>query len=431
MIGAGIETTATLQQLLATRRRAPIDHFSKVRAGAAEALEKSGFPKPNDEEWRYTNVTPIVRELYRASERGVHAEVAHLSLCENCAGEIVFVNGYHSVELSNVRALPAGVTLTTLSAASPATLSRVAELLPYPQHPFVALNTAMLEDLLILEVAERTELRMPLHVIFTVQAEKERIVTHTRLIVIAGRDSRVSLTETYAGEGSYLTNAVTEIYAADGALVEHVKLVRESSQATHISNFAIEVQRSGSVQTRLFSFGGAVVRNELLALLDGEGAECILDGLYVNGGTQHTDNHTVIVHAKPHTTSLELYKGILDGRANGIFDGKIVVRKGAQKTSSRQTNNNLLLSREAVADSKPQLEIHADDVKCNHGSTIGQLSEDALFYLRSRGIPEAEARNLLTLGFAGEIIQKVRNEKLREHLERELRLRINPEAVTA
>lgn len=424
---AGTETSSTLETLATSRRVAADDRLASLRSAAAESLARTGFPRRDDEEWRYTNIAPIIRERYRSGDPEAPASISELSLCDDCAGEIVFVNGRYSTRLSRVNALPAGVTLSTIANVDAQLLGRLADTLPYDQHPFVALNTAWLDDVLVLDVADRVVLEAPLHVVFLTIGGGDRVLANTRLVVRAGRDSRVSFTETYAGEGTYFGNSVTEIHAADGAVVEHVKLVRDSLDAAHIGNFVVTVQRSGSVQSRLFSFGGGLVRNELHALLNGEGAECILDGLYVNGGSQHTDNHTVIEHAKPHTTSIELYKGILDDRATGIFDGKIVVRKAAQKTSSRQTNNNLLLSREAVADSKPQLEIHADDVKCNHGSTIGQLNEDALFYLRSRGMDEAVARNLLTLAFASDIIDRVTNATLREVLQRELLKRVRTE----
>lgn len=425
----GAELVGTLKELVALRAGASDDPLMHVRRRAAAALAESGFPRTDDEEWRYTNVAPLLREIYRLGDPVAAVEIADLSLCDDCAGEIVFVNGRHSAELSRMNALPPGVTLTTLRDASAAAIERVTESLPYRQHPFVAVNSAALDDMLIVNVADGVTLETPLNVMFVAASADQRVVANTRLVISAGRASRVSVTETYAGEGAYLANSVTEIYAADGAVVDHVKLVRDSLSATHLGNFVLRVARSASVQSRLFSFGGAIVRNELLALLDGEGAECVLDGLYVNGGTQHTDNHTVIDHVSPHTTSIELYKGIVDDRATGVFDGKIIVRKNAQKINSRQTNNNLLLSRNAVADSKPQLEIHADDVKCAHGSTIGQLDEDALFFLQSRGIPEAQARNLLTLAFASEIIDRVRNQTLRDVLQRELLARVKSEAA--
>jgi len=234
----------------------------------------------------------------------------------------------------------------------------------------------------------------------------------------------VAVVETYVGSGEYFTNAVTELLARDGAVVDHVKVECESASAFHVGTLQVHQARSSSVTSHTISIGGALVRNEINVALAGEGAGVVLDGLFVTAGTQHVDNHTVIDHEKPHCESLELYKGVLDGSSRGIFDGKVIVRPDARKTVSRQTNNNLLLSESAVVDSKPTLEILNDDVKCNHGSTIGQLDEEAMFYLRSRGIGEAEARNLLVLAFAGEIVDRIKIEPIRELVRRELFARV-------
>jgi Fe-S cluster assembly protein SufD len=240
-----------------------------------------------------------------------------------------------------------------------------------------------------------------------------------RVVVVAGANSRATVVETFAGleESNYLTNHVSEIYLAENARLDHTRVQTESEHAFNISLTAVHQKRDSHFFSHALHLGGGLVRNEIRAVLDGEGSECVLDGLYVLENAQHVDNHTVIDHAKPHTTSQELYKGILDGRSRGAFDGKIVVRKDAQKTVSRQTNNNLLLTSDAIVDSKPQLEIYADDVKCNHGSTIGQLDEESLFYLRSRGIGKTEARNILTFAFGAEITERLKVATIRERIE--------------
>jgi Fe-S cluster assembly protein SufD len=230
----------------------------------------------------------------------------------------------------------------------------------------------------------------------------------------------VAILETYVGTGSYFTNPVTEIVARDGAVVDHYRVESDSTTAFHIGNVYIREQRAAAVTSRNIAIGAALARVETHVLLGGEGASISLDGLFVGSGTQHLDNRTVIDHAEPHCESHELYKGVLDDSARGVFDGRIIVRPGAQKTVSRQENRNLLLSETAIVDSKPTLEIHNDDVKCNHGSTIGQIDQEALFYLRSRGIGEEEARSMMVYAFASEIVDRMKVEAAREEIRRAL-----------
>jgi Fe-S cluster assembly protein SufD len=240
------------------------------------------------------------------------------------------------------------------------------------------------------------------------------------VLFVAEPGAQATVVERYAGTGRYFTNAVTEIVAGDGAVIDHYRLQNDSDEAFHVSNTHVRQMRNSSVHTHAVTFGGALTRNDLDVVLDGEGASCVLDGLYLLEGSQHLDNHTKIDHVTPHAESLELYKGILDGKSRGIFDGTIIVRPGAQKTASRQTNKNLLLTNDAIADSNPTLEIYADDVKCNHGSTIGQLDEEALFYLQSRGVGLADARNILTYAFASEVVERMKLEPVRDLLARKL-----------
>ena len=236
---------------------------------------------------------------------------------------------------------------------------------------------------------------------------------------MAGANTQAKIVESYVGldNAVYFTNAVTEIVAGENSVIDHYKLQRESVQAFHVATLQIQQARSTSFSTHSISMGGALVRNDVNAVLDGEGCESVLNGLYLVRGQQHVDNHTTIEHAKPHCSSRELYKGVLDEKARGVFNGRIIVRPGAQKTDSKQTNKNLLLSEEALVNTNPQLEIYADDVKCTHGATIGQLSADALFYLRSRGISLETARNLLTYAFASDITGRIKIEPIRRELE--------------
>ena len=267
----------------------------------------------------------------------------------------------------------------------------------------------------------------PIHLLFLSHDEKTGPkVCHPRVLVLAEANSQAQILESYAslGEGVSFTNAVTELVAEENAFVDHYKLQRESLEAFHISTVQVQLGRSANVSTQCISLGGSLVRNHVNAVLGGEGGEATLNGFYLVNGRQHVDNHTSIDHAKPHCNSHELYKGILDGEARGVFNGRIVVRPDAQKTDSKQTNKNLILSEEALVNTNPQLEIYADDVKCTHGATIGQLDAEAVFYLRSRGIDLESARHLLTYAFAGDFIHRLKIEPLRVALETSLFARL-------
>jgi Fe-S cluster assembly protein SufD len=248
----------------------------------------------------------------------------------------------------------------------------------------------------------------------------DSIWSHPRNVIVVGANAQVAIVETYVGTGSYFTNAVTEIVAGESAVVDHYRIEHESLSAFHIANVFIHQERAANVTSRSIAIGAALGRSETSVVLGGEGASIALEGLFVGTGTQHLDNHTTIDHVYPHCESHELYKGVLDQNARGVFDGRIIVRPGAEKTVSRQENRNLLLSETAIVDSKPTLEIHNDDVKCNHGSTIGQIEQEPLFYLRSRGIGEEEARNLLVHAFASEIVDRMKVEAVREQVRRAL-----------
>jgi Fe-S cluster assembly protein SufD len=413
----------TLPNLLQRRQEEVADNqLTGIRARAAESFARLGFPPPNAEQWRYINLAPIVSAEYRLPEPGATATLDQdVTLGDAAVAELVFVDGSYSAELSTVPELPAGLTISTLREASRTpefleqTLGSVAD---SQAHPFVALNTALFDDLAIIHIADGVAIEKPVHLVFLAGSGGQPSVISTRVLVVAGRASQASIVETYFGrDGAYLTNAVTEVIAGPGSNLQHVKIERESSSATHIGYFRAVMERDASITSNVISFGGLVVRNELCASLNGEGADCSLYGLYLLGGNQKVDNHTTIDHLRPHTNSRQLYKGILDGKSNGIFEGMIIVRPDAQKITSSQTNNNLVLSQQAIADSKPQLEIHADDVKCAHGSTIGQLEEEKLFYLISRGIGRAEAENLLTFGFAAEVIERITTPRLRQQIE--------------
>jgi Fe-S cluster assembly protein SufD len=265
-------------------------------------------------------------------------------------------------------------------------------------------------------------LEQPVHLVFISMPNGQPTVSHPRNLILAGRGSQAAIIESYIGTAgkAYFTNAVTEIVAAEGAVVDHYKFQHESEQAFHVATIQAVQDRGSVVNSHNIALGAALARNDINSVLDGEGAECSLNGLFITGGRQHADTHTLLDHAKPHCASRELYKGILDGHGEGVFNGKIVVRKDAQKTNAIQSNKNLLLSGDAVINTKPQLEIFADDVRCTHGATVGQLDKEALFYMQSRGIPAAEARKVLTYAFAGELLDRIKWQPARERVEAEL-----------
>jgi Fe-S cluster assembly protein SufD len=388
-----------------------IDSLQAIREEAAERFRLLGWPSTRAEEWRTTNLAPVARIGWKRAAGAAAFAGNNLTLADSgAAAELVFVNGV----LASATGAPPGVVVTSILHADAD--GHFAKYADYRRHAMTALNTAEFRDGAFVDVRDDVVVEGFIHLLFI--GEGDAVWSHPRNLIVVGRNSQVTVVETYAGSGRYFTNAVTELVAGEGAVVDHTKIETESLDAFHVGTLQIHQERSASVTSRTISTGGALVRNEINAALAGEGASLVLDGLFVGAGTQHIDNHTVIDHIKPHCDSLELYKGILDDQARGIFDGTIIVREGAQKTISRQTNKNLLLSESAIVDSKPTLEIHNDDVKCNHGSTIGQLDEQSLFYLRARGIGTKEARNLLIYAFASELVDRMKVEPVRERIRR-------------
>ena len=390
-----------------------VDFLEAIREQAAQRFDQLGWPNVRQEEWKYTSLAPVSSVSWR--DGGIVAGDVGQATQPRAAVELIFVNGVFANRRGE---LPAGVKVLRLAdAIQSETFERhFSKYADYENHPLTALNTARARDGAFIEIEAGTVVDGFIHLLFA--GSGDGVWSHPRNLIVAGRNAQVTIVETYAGNGRYFTNAVTEIVANDGAVVDHYKVECESREAFHVGTLQIHQERASTVIARCVAIGGAIVRNETNAVLAGEGASLTLDGLFTPAGKQHIDNHTVIDHVKPHCESIELYKGVLDGDGRGIFDGRIIVRPGAQKTSSRQTNKNLLLSETAVVDSKPTLEILNDDVKCNHGSTIGQLDEEALFYLRSRGIDEQDARALLVLAFAGEIIDRMKVEPVREQIRR-------------
>lgn len=372
-----------------------------VREEAAERFEQLGWPTPRIEEWRYTNLAPLQKVQWRSDEsRDAFESTA--SLAGEAALELIFVNGRLVQRTGDVKFAPAAD----------------AHLADWEQNAMVALNTANMQDGARIEIPAGVIAEGFIHLLFL--GRGDGIWSHPRNVIVAGSNAQVKVVETYVGSGNYFTNAVTEIVAEEGAVVDHYRVECESADAFHVGNVFVRQERSSNVTSRNILIGAALARVETHVSLAGEGASVTLDGLFTGTGKQHLDSRTVIDHVKPHCESFEMYKGVLDQSARGVFDGKIIVRPDAQKTVSRQVNRNLLLSETAVVDSKPTLEIHNDDVKCNHGSTIGQIEQEPLFYLRSRGISEDEARNLLVHAFASEIVDRMTIEPVREQIRRAL-----------
>ena len=422
-----------LEERLAHKLAQNADHrdawFQRRRKEAIGRFAELGFPTTKLEEWKFTNVDRIARMPFHSTEfraDGLSSDLladlplAHAAFEQRCS-RIVFVNGHYNPQLSS-RDLPDKLIASSLASAikhdAPGVREHLARHAGFQNAAFVALNTAFLEDGAFIEVPRGVRLGAPIYLLF-VSTPDQPIASHPRSLIIIGDDSQASIVEDYlaVGDGAYFTNAVTEIVAGENSVVDHYKLQDENQEAFHVATVQVHQARSSNFTHHSISLGGSLVRNNVTVALDGEGAECTLNGLYIAAHNQHVDNHTVIDHIKPHCASRELYKGILDDKASAVFNGSVIVRKDAQKTDARQSNKNLLLSEGATINSKPQLEINADDVKCSHGTTIGHLDEDSVYYLRARGIGEREARSLLTYGFANDVLNKMKLDAVRVRLE--------------
>jgi Fe-S cluster assembly protein SufD len=386
------------------------DALASARERAFNAVIDRGFPTTRDEEWRFTNIAPMVSVAFErpGPAAGVSRDAIG-QLTPDLGLPVVVING-RVVEVP--KGLPAGVTVRTLrDAQGIALLPKRAD----GASVFVDLNTAFFEDLVAIDIGAGVVLATPLHVMFVSTGNRRTLVT-PRLVISVGERAQASIVESYVDEAdqAVLANAVTDVHVGAGAIVDHVKYQRQSASSFHMATMFAKLERSATFTSHSLVLGGRIVRNDLIATLDGEGAECTLNGLYVASGESLVDNHTTIDHAKAHCPSHEVYKGILSGRAKAVFNGKILVRQDAQKTDAKQTNKALLLTDEAQVNTKPQLEIFADDVKCTHGAAIGQLDEDALFYLKARGIAAGDARNMLIHAFAGQVLDGVKSEALRQ-----------------
>ena len=422
-------TTALAEQL----SRLPADEpewLTALRQAALLSFERNGVPTTKNEDWHYTSPAPIID----AALLPFGAPTALPSIDDLAPyffqrewPRLVFVNGRYAPSLSRVDTLGSDVRVMSLASAlreEPTLLERhLAKVARFDEQAFAftAINTALVGDGAVLQVSRNAAPALPVHLLFVTDTRNGAPgVTTPRVLIAVESNAKATIVEQYVslGNGGYFTNAVTEASIADGATLHHLRLQREAPSAFHVGTFAASQGRDSHLMSFSLATGAALSRANIFTSLDGEGSGATLNGLYMLDGAQHGDHQTRIVHVRPNCYSRELYKGILDGESHGVFNGKVYVHPEAQKTDGKQTNNTLLLSERAKVDTKPQLEIFADDVKCTHGATVGRIDEMALFYLKSRGIPHARARRLLTYAFAAEVLETVPIESLRDELER-------------
>jgi Fe-S cluster assembly protein SufD len=405
------------------------DWLEPARQAAMERFSETGFPGPRDEEWRFTPLGPIVQGTWRVADHAPAAispaQIAPFAFGRADWTTLVFVDGILNDALSLRGELPRHVKVGSLaeflrtdSGLLQQHLNRHA---PVEGSPFTALNTAFFRDGGVVHVPAGVELSRPIHLIFVATGQATGTVAHPRNLIVVERGARASVVESYvalAGAQSYWTNPVTEVAVGAGSWLEHSRIQRESESAYHVGLTHVDQQRDSHYRSFSMAMGGALARHNLHVRLNDENIESLMYGLYLTRGDQVVDNHTAIYHDQPNCRSWEVYKGVLDGRSRAVFNGKVFVKPEAQKTDAKQTNRNLLRSDHARVDTKPQLEIFADDVKCTHGATVGKLDDVARFYARSRGIPAAAAERLLTYAFAAEVIEEIALEPVRLELER-------------
>jgi Fe-S cluster assembly protein SufD len=403
------------------------DWFSKQRQSAFNIFQESGFPSTKKENWKYTDVKPIAKNLFSNIANGNIVinddEIDAILFKELECVELIFVNGAYSEKYSNIKNLPNELTIKNMANAlvddEDFLKKHLSQYANDDSSSFTALNTAFIQDGAYINVPSDLILERPISITYISKGNSNVFATHPRNLIFMGENSKATIIENYIGidDTNYFTNAVTETSLSQGASLEHYKIQQESSNAFHIGNLNTSQDKDSRFESHSISIGGALVRNDINAQLNEEGAEITMNGLYMTDNAQHIDNHTRVDHFKPYTQSNQNYRGVLNGKSRGVFNGKVVVHPQAQKIEAYQNNANLLLSDDAEIDTKPELEIYADDVKCNHGATIGQLDNDMLFYLRSRAVDEQTARSLLTYAFADEIINNISFQSIKNKLE--------------
>jgi Fe-S cluster assembly protein SufD len=407
-----------------------------IRRAAIARFAALGFPTTHDEEWKYTDVSSLAAVRFRLpSPSGLDSvtpeQLEPFLFGSSSPNTLVWINGHFSGRHSVLARTPAnGVRVESLAAAMKSggaeLTAHLGKYASYQDNAFTALSTAFFQDGALVSVPDGTVLEDPIHLLFVSSDAGGPMVSHPRNLFLIGRNCQLSILESHRSltPGACFTNGVSEIRLGENSVLEYHQLQDERDLSYHVGMTHAHQERNSNFISHSISLGGSLVRNNIVAVLDGEGAECTLNGLYLTTGNQHVDNHTLIDHAKPHCNSHELYKGILDGTSRGVFNGKIMVRKDAQKTDAKQTNKNLVLSDGASIDTKPQLEIFASDVKCTHGATIGQLDEEAIFYLRSRGIGGDHARDILIDAFAGDVVDRIKILPVRDRLHEIIHLRL-------
>jgi Fe-S cluster assembly protein SufD len=415
----------------------------EIREQSFAQFERAGFPTVQQEDWKYTNVSPIAKTNFRPviAANGTALlkgeALAPFSYEETRNSVFVFVNGIFRSDLSSVKSLAAITAIKMREALQdPLHESVIRESLqrnaPDDENSFALLNTALFAGGLFIRIPRGVEVETPIQLQFISEAieGETAAAAFPRIIIVSEANSAATIIESYAAgdnDDSYFTNAIVDLVIEDGARLRHYKVQREGARASHIATTRVDLGPKAVYDTTTINLGAALSRHDINVTMNHEGASCSVDGLYMVDGNQHTDTHSVIDHRQPHCSSHQLYKGILDGKSRAVFNGKVFVRHGAQQTDARQTNKNLLLSNDAQVDTKPQLEIYADDVKCTHGAAIGQIDEDMMFYLESRGINPVLAKNMLTYGFAEEVIEKIKIESIKRELDEAVLNRLHSE----
>jgi Fe-S cluster assembly protein SufD len=397
-----------------------------MRENAWELFNSEGFPTIREENWKYTDLRSLAKSNFILSERGMNGideqTVSSWKFTNVPCHTMVFVNGHYSSQLSHEDRLPSGITISSLSQALTQNPEMVESVLQQTTtqkvSPLTALNMALMTDGAVIILDDDTT-SQPIHLLYITTSHKENISTQIRNLIIGGRGSSATIVESYVSKegATSFTNVVSDVMIHESAKVEHYKVQQESLNSYHIGAINVRQYRDSRYISNSISLGAGLARTDIHSMLNEEGASCCLNGLYIVGGKQHVDHHTRIDHNVPSGKSEEFYKGVINGRARAVFNGKVVVHEKAQKTDAQQSNRNLLLSKEAEVDTKPELEIYADDVKCSHGATVGQLEEDTLFYLQSRGIEEENARKILIYAFIDDIISRITIKELRTRLE--------------
>ncbi len=398
----------------------------KLRKEAIERFSELNFPTTHDEEWKYTNIAPLLKFNFKPADKSYEipdTAVGRFLFGGMKGGRLVFVNGHYSAKYSSAGSADGGAELGSIEEA----LAKNSEVLndhfgkyaDYNEQIFTALSTAFTKDGAFVYIPDNAVIEDPIHILFICSAGGENILTQPRNLIVAGKNSQARIIEHYVttGEDTYFTNAVTEVFAGENSAIDHIKIQEESGKAFHISRMEVRQERNSSFTSHSVSKGGEISRNDVYAKFNAEGGECILNGLYLLTDRQLYDTHTMIDHAEPYCNSHEHYKGILDDKSRGVFNGKVMVRPDAQKTNAFQENNNIILSNEALVNTKPQLEIFADDVKCSHGATIGQIDRDAMFYLKSRGIGEEKSKIILLHAFASDIVKSIKVKEVKDYME--------------